>query len=147
MNSEYKTWVGVFAAAIILFFLLYSNFRIIELTSRSIPYKWCIHLLNVKPKKGDLCVFKRDGKTTVKYLVGVSKNKIKNVNDIIYIDANIIGHAKRSKHLTPTSTYFIPEGYVFVAGTHEDSFDSRYEEFGLVDLKNIQGTAVGICRW
>ena len=34
------------------------------------------------------------------------------------------------------------EGYVFVAGDHPKSFDSRYDEFGLVNIENIQGRAI-----
>jgi signal peptidase I len=131
----------------ILFFLTYCNFRVIRLTSQSVPYKWCLRLLNVKPKKGDLCVFERNGVKTVKYLVGLPGSRIKNMNDIIYTDANVVGHAKRTKNLTPVSSGFVPDGRAFVAGTHKLSFDSRYEEFGFVNIKDIQGKAIGICKW
>ncbi|MDR2107641.1 MAG: S26 family signal peptidase [Holosporaceae bacterium] len=40
----------------------------------------------------------------------------------------------------------MPEGYAFVAGSHQYSFDSRYKEFGFVDLKDIRGRAIGICK-
>lgn len=36
----------------------------------------------------------------------------------------------------------IPSGYVFVAGDNPNSFDSRYEEFGLVPMEKIWGKAV-----
>lgn len=36
----------------------------------------------------------------------------------------------------------IPPGYVFVAGDNPNSFDSRYEEFGLVPMEKIWGKAV-----
>ncbi len=36
----------------------------------------------------------------------------------------------------------IPPGYVFVAGDNPHSFDSRYEEFGLVPMEKIWGKAV-----
>ncbi len=46
------------------------------------------------------------------------------------------------KPLTPLITTVVPEGYVFVAGDHPRSFDSRYEEFGLVPIDKIWGKAV-----
>ena len=46
------------------------------------------------------------------------------------------------KPLTPISATSVPEGYVFVAGDHPNSFDSRYEEFGLVPIEKIWGKAV-----
>ncbi len=44
--------------------------------------------------------------------------------------------------LTPLSTKVIPEGTLFVLGDHVRSFDSRYEEFGLVKVENVWGKAV-----
>lgn len=52
---------------------------------------------------------------------------------------------KRTKYgdpLTPLRAERIPAGYVFVAGDHPRSFDSRYEEFGLVPLDKIWGRAL-----
>jgi conjugal transfer pilin signal peptidase TrbI len=36
----------------------------------------------------------------------------------------------------------LPKGYVFVASPHERSFDSRYEEMGLLNLKDLKGRAI-----
>jgi signal peptidase I len=36
----------------------------------------------------------------------------------------------------------IPENKLFVIGTHENSFDSRYQEFGLIDKSEVIGVAV-----
>ncbi len=46
------------------------------------------------------------------------------------------------KPLTPISASSVPEGYVFVAGDNSNSFDSRYEEFGLVPSEKIWGKAL-----
>ncbi|OJW46248.1 MAG: hypothetical protein BGO67_08505 [Alphaproteobacteria bacterium 41-28] len=46
------------------------------------------------------------------------------------------------KVLTPITATIVPEGYVFVSGDHPRSFDSRYEEFGLVPMERIWGKAV-----
>jgi signal peptidase I len=47
--------------------------------------------------------------------------------------------------LTPLSAKIIPEGALFVLGDHPRSFDSRYEEFGLVPVDKIWGKA--ILKW
>lgn len=49
---------------------------------------------------------------------------------------------KEGKLLTPLSATYVPEGYVFVGGDHPRSFDSRYEEFGLVPIDKIWGKAL-----
>ncbi|MBP6985484.1 MAG: S26 family signal peptidase [Alphaproteobacteria bacterium] len=46
--------------------------------------------------------------------------------------------------LTPLDIKKIPAGYVFVVGNHSRSFDSRYQEFGLVKASHIRGRCFGI---
>lgn len=52
---------------------------------------------------------------------------------------------REGNSLTPISIQIVPENYVFVAGDNPHSFDSRYEEFGLVSYEKIWGKA--ICVW
>ncbi|MBS0271677.1 MAG: signal peptidase I [Proteobacteria bacterium] len=54
----------------------------------------------------------------------------------------LLEKTSQGKPLTPLSAGFVPEGYVFVAGDNLNSFDSRYEEFGLVPMEKIWGKAV-----
>lgn len=54
----------------------------------------------------------------------------------------LLKQTSKGDPLTPLSLFSIPEGYVFVAGDHPKSFDSRYEEFGLVSIENIDGRAL-----
>lgn len=46
------------------------------------------------------------------------------------------------KPLNPLSHKVIPQGFVFLGGDNPKSFDSRYEEFGLVPLEKIWGKAI-----
>ena len=48
----------------------------------------------------------------------------------------------KGKPLTPNISNIIPEGYIFVAGDNPQSFDSRYEEFGLVHKEKVWGKAI-----
>ncbi len=52
---------------------------------------------------------------------------------------------KEGDPLNPLSLNVIPEGYLFVIGDHLRSFDSRYEEFGLVKKEKIWGK--GVLTW
>lgn len=53
----------------------------------------------------------------------------------------LLSKTSKGKPLTPLDTNIIPEGYLFVAGDNPQSFDSRYEQFGLVPLEKIWGRA------
>ena len=57
----------------------------------------------------------------------------------------LLRQTQDEKPLTPLSLPQVPFGHVFVAGDHLRSFDSRYEEFGLVPVEKIWGR--GILSW
>jgi type IV secretory pathway protease TraF len=52
--------------------------------------------------------------------------------------------SKDGRILTPIKPKVIPKGMVFVSGEHERSFDSRYEELGLIPTKNLQGRLIAL---
>lgn len=84
----------------------------------------------------------------VKEIVGVAGDRIENRAGRIYVNNRFIGNAKPvasdGRALTPIAGGTIPEGFVFVAGAHEDSFDSRYQEIGLVPVGRFVGKATPI---
>ena len=131
---------------VILFFLLHVNVRIIRIKTASVPYKYCLHLLKTPPKKGDLCVFKKNGMTIVKYIAAKEGDSVKIIRNSVFINGKEICKLKPNGKFSPIMDQIIPAGYVFVMGTHPDSFDSRYEWFGLVKKEDIQGKAIGFWR-
>lgn len=56
----------------------------------------------------------------------------------------LLERTSQGKPLTPISAASVPEGYVFVVGDNPNSFDSRYEEFGLVPIEKIWGKAIAV---
>ncbi len=67
---------------------------------------------------------------------------IKAQNGSFSITLPLLTKTKEGALLTPLSLNVIPEGYLFVIGDHLRSFDSRYEEFGLVKAENVWGKAL-----
>lgn len=137
----------LFGSLILIIWLFTSQICIVFLTSESIPYRLCLQVYNIKPKVGDICVFDYKGKKFLKYLVGIAGDEIRNVHDNIYVGDFVIGRAERKEILTPVGSGRIPEGYVFVAGTHKKSLDSRYKEFGLIKVSALRGKAFGLMKW
>lgn len=123
--------------------LLSSQICIVFTTSESIPYSVCLQIYHLVPQKGDLCAFNFSGKKFIKYVFGTAGDRIKNVNGVIYVGEKRIGLAQKTEYLTPVENGVVPEGYIFVSGTHPDSLDSRYQEFGLVKLSEIKGKVFG----
>lgn len=65
-------------------------------------------------------------------------------NRIVHIDGQPVAKAKsesgRGFPLEPIQQGAIPDGKVFVWTPHEDSYDSRYADIGLVDYSRLVGT-------
>ena len=70
---------------------------------------------------------------------------LKAKNGAFSITLPLLKQTKEGQPLTPLSHDLIPEGSFFVIGDHLRSFDSRYEEFGLVPMKKIYGK--GVFTW
>lgn len=88
---------------------------------------------------GDVIVRDKEGVKVLPALVSSTNSRIKTPQTQVF---SLLEKTKEGKPLTPPTTVLIPQGYVFVAGDHPRSFDSRYEEFGLVHMGNIIGRAL-----
>lgn len=114
----------------------------------SLPYTTFIHLPNKVPQKGDYTLLDShwySGKL-IKQVIAVAGDQISytssgslQVNDTVI--ASQYSQSRDGRKLTPIATQVIPEGKVFLYAPHGRSFDSRYEELGLVPVDVLQGTA------
>ncbi len=110
----------------------------------SLPYKAFLCVKGLKPQKGDLVsiqghettFFKNTNFT--KRLTGLPGDQIKPLP--------LKKLTKDKQPLHPTNSKIVPEGYVFVTTDHPYSFDSRYQEFGLVKQEHICGKCVGLWK-
>ncbi len=132
--------------SIALLILLSTQFCFVKITTQSIPYSWCLQVYNSTPSKGRLCAFEFHGKRFVKYLEGIAGDEVENRSGDIYINGKFVGRCSKSSNLSPIESTKIPDGYVFVAGSHEKSFDSRYVEFGLIKTSDLRGRVWPIAR-
>ncbi|HEV2523950.1 MAG TPA: S26 family signal peptidase, partial [Gammaproteobacteria bacterium] len=55
--------------------------------------------------------------------------------------AAVKSYSEAGLPLNPIPPGIIPQGYLFVQGTHPDSFDSRYEAFGLIPVSRVLARA------
>jgi conjugal transfer pilin signal peptidase TrbI len=103
---------------------------------------------------GDTLSYDDEGNLWVKTLqaktpqAGVPRGEARLVGPLWVVRQLKIGkhkkHAKDGRSLTPVKPGVIPYGKVFVFGEHERSFDSRYEEFGLVSEKALRGCLLAL---
>jgi len=101
-----------------------------------------------KPKDGDIIVFKTDllqdngkQKDLVKRVIATEGQHIKIEDSKVYVDDKLLDEPYIHDNYTSGDIdMIIPEGEVFAMGDNrEKSLDSRYEEVGLVNEKDIMG--------
>mgnify|MGYP001569929067 CR=1 FL=1 len=109
---------------------------------------------NVAPERGELMAFwpKKNNFYNniwfVKYVKGMPGDVIDVKDRGVYINGSHVGDAKtKSKtdgDLHVVSPGVIPAQHYFAWTPHKDSFDSRYEEIGLVSENSVIGRAYRI---
>lgn len=118
----------------------------------SLPHHLFLHFKQLKPKRGDCTCIDCPwyGGRVIKKVVGIGGDSITyDATGSLWVGRHLkVGRpkkkAKDGRLLTPIKSGIIPQGKVFVMGEHERSFDSRYEELGLVLEKELQGRLVAL---
>jgi conjugal transfer pilin signal peptidase TrbI len=81
-------------------------------------------------------------KQIAKQILGLPGDAIEVRDHNIMINDEIISiwkdRSTSGKPYHPIEPQEIPEGYVYVHATHPDSFDSRYAEFGLIKVTDLE---------
>ncbi len=126
-------------------FLLSLYTQIIISETDSLPKHYFLHFTFCKPglKDHTLLYSKWYGKKIIKQIVGVEGDKVwYDKEKCLWVNQHKVGFIKSTskdkRTLTPIKSQVIPKGYVFVYSDHTSSFDSRYQELGLVPVAILE---------
>jgi conjugal transfer pilin signal peptidase TrbI len=116
--------------------------------SDSLPQKVFLIIKNKKISRGDYLSFKSSwfNAPLIKEAIGVAGDKI--IHDEqgeIWVARKVgkpLPQTKEGKPLHSITPGMIREGYVFAYAPHPRSFDSRYQEVGLVPIVSMIGRAI-----
>jgi len=165
MKASILDMVSILLPVTLLLWIVATRTHLYECSSESLQgVRYILAMSRLSLKRGDIISIDGhdtayvQGKTFAKKLIGLPGDGIEQTQAGIVISQTYPGRrqlnaplvsplpllemTKEGKSLTPISVKRIPIGYVFVAGDHPRSFDSRYEEFGLVPIEKIWGKAV-----
>ncbi len=126
----------------------------------SLPHHYFVQLPKIKPQKGDLTIVYNGfykGRI-IKRIIGTAGDQISaDAQGNIFINQEKVGKARERTEfcaaqtdgkdtitLTAIKSQVIPEGRVFLHSPHPKSFDSRYNEVGLVPVSDLEGLIIGI---
>ena len=119
--------------------------------SESVPYRLFYLTGSKNIKKGDYVVFSHAfHPKVVKQVVGVGGDSIDFKDKRLKVTSNgglawegVVRRIDSKGHLvSPIRSQVIPHDTFFVAGSHEDSYDSRYQSFGLVESQAVISRAL-----
>jgi conjugal transfer pilin signal peptidase TrbI len=138
-----------------LFAMIPRNYEFVINHSGSLPYNVVVIKKGTLPTAADQIfvsfvrdnpVYKSKEVKFIKLLGGKEGDEIKVIGRDISINDKVIGTAKltslKGDALTMTAAGKIPAHKFFAYTPHIDSYDSRYKEIGLIDEKDIIGTAI-----
>jgi len=112
--------------------------KLLLVHSESLPYRAMVLVKGSPYKKGDYVTVEHHRPLYLLDEVQFTKQVAGLPGDQVKIGA-LHPQNHQGQKLTPLKVATIPEGYVFLKGEHPDSYDSRYEEFGLVKTEHIVG--------
>jgi signal peptidase I len=105
------------------------------------------------PRPYDLIIFRKDKTPYVKRVIAGPGSTIEGKADEIMVDGKRVSepYVQHVGAAVPELSNFgpvlIPPGKLFVMGDNRDvSYDSRIPKFGLVDMKDVLGKPLYICR-
>ncbi len=146
--------VSIITLGLIIF--LTKGYLIVINKSDSLPLRWALIKKGVFPaKKGEIFAFFTDGggfykkkKVFVKKLASRFGSVIEVEGDRVFVDGKYIGnirqHSSSGKRINVNNQKIVKKRQYFAFADHPRSFDSRYKEIGLINEKNIIGTAIFI---
>jgi len=147
----YLKGLGVLITSLILTSAALDQVTVVYSPSDSLPYRTFLELKHIKPQLGQYAYFESPwyGGRVIKKIVGREGDELSyDRNGSLWVGKQKIGKAQSQsrdgRQLTPIRPGVIPKGRVFVEGEHERSFDSRYEELGLIPETALGGRVFGL---
>lgn len=158
-KSDFKKGLWSFVITFACLGVLSSNLHFIKSYTDSMPEHYFIQLPRISPRKGDLTLVYNGwykGRI-IKRIIGVAGDRISSdeQGNIWISDEKMskkvgqavdkgCGRTEGGITLTKIKPQVIPEGKVFLYSPHPLSFDSRYEQVGLVSVSDLEGLVIAI---
>ncbi len=156
LKTHLKKRGWIYLAVFLAISMLSNRYHLAINRTHSLPQKlFVIERGNQDVEVGDYVAFYPKKSATGGYRLEFIKEvackegqKLEQVERVIYCDGKEIAKAKpvslKGEPLIAISSRVLGEDEFFVRGTHPDSYDSRYDQFGLIDRCRLVGKALPV---
>lgn len=138
-----------FVMTLAALFIVKEQVNLVKNHTNSMPERYFVQLLKVTPQKSDITMFYSSWYqgNLIKKIIGVEGDIVRTDSQgVVYVNEQLVGkpQAKASddRSLNPIKETVIPKDFVFLYAPHPKSFDSRYQEVGLVPVNQLQGRLI-----
>lgn len=148
-DALFLGWCAVFCVSLTA---VQTRYEVSVNLSESVPDLLYLIQKGVPPKPGDFVVLDQPGypdvppSRWVKILAGQEGSEITHWNGRVQVDGHdyglVLDQTSRGRQLVPGPVGVVPTGHIFVVGTHDRSYDSRYAEVGFIPVQRVIGRAV-----
>jgi len=140
-----------FSVTMVLLFVLTEQLHLVKNHTDSMPERYFLQILKAAPQKGDITMVYSPWYqgNLIKRIIGVAGDKVHiDSHGNVYVNQQLVGkpqtHAGDGRGLNPIKATIIPKGFVFLYAPHPKSFDSRYQEVGLVPVNQLRSRLIPI---
>lgn len=140
-----------FEIGFVFFGFISEQVHFIKSFTDSLPEHYFLQLTKFSPTKGDLTIVHNQfyGGRLIKKILGHAGDRIStDAMGNLWVGQKLVGkvypQTGEGKKLTRVKDQVIPEGQVFLYSPHPKSFDSRYQEVGLVPVAALEGLVIAI---
>lgn len=151
LNKKLFTAILLFVTMIGLIFLLLQEVRFLISETNSLKQSYFLHFPKIAPKAQNYTLVWSDWYQglIIKKIVGLEGDQIWFDSDLqMFINDFKVGKCKSiatdGRPLHPLNSQTIPKDQVFLHASHGSSFDSRYQELGLLFKHQLQGLVIPI---
>ena len=140
-----------FVIAFVGFGVFFEQVHFIKSSTDSLPQHYFVQLTKVTPKKGDLTLVYNQfyGRRLIKKIIGHEGDRLhQDRRGNLWVGGYLVGkvypQTAKGQKFTPTPDQVIPKGRVFLHSPHPQSFDSRFQEVGLVHANDLEGRLIAV---
>lgn len=149
MNNKLKTLIEISSIGFVIWVINFFFFQICFVDGNSMQptlkdgQMLLVQKYNFQVNNNDIVVIKKNNKIIIKRVIGIQKDRISIIDGYVYVNMNKVDDRYIENPGNVIHEITLKENEYFVLGDNRNhSVDSRFDEIGIIEKKNIVGKIV-----